>query len=340
MHTRIYINELRKAYSIEEQSLNDLSISYPVLKNMLNPISDKKVQVITGCEYSLESKEDLALFIRIHSSVKILVGGYLLLAEKAWRMETQDKRPYEDFYQTPEFQNFMSNGGFEKALNGRKIYMTGNDTVHGAIELIINHSKYIADQLFKPEIEKNILTVINSDDEEIIQGVKDNLEGSTANNNAFICCRIEGHEDVFIHLANTEQEQELFVEWLKDPMVDRRLKVDGGEPVFGFSSSKEFYEWLNYFRLKITSYFCYQTLVSEMKRLYGKDADVKINHLNNVVESFGGSLSPSSQKFERLINHCNDILMGENKKDFIFLSEDSRPITPDSNGNYIYSLYM
>nr|KAB1665048.1 hypothetical protein F8B05_19410 [Acinetobacter baumannii] len=77
-----------------------------------------------------------------------------------------------------------------------------------------------------------------------------------------------------------------------------------------------------------------------MKRLYGKDADVKINHLNNVVESFGGSLSPSSQKFERLINHCNDILMGENKKDFIFLGEDSRPITPDSNGNYIYSLYM
>lgn len=323
---KIYIQERRASISIDEGVFSSLIDWMPFLNDLLEPVTDKKLQLAVDATHMVETFDDFAVFQRYFMAGQMLLGAMLVTAERAYKINKKDSAfnnlPSEQLLKIPEVQDFLRDE-LDNVL-AEKITIDHIKSVENADDDIINLANKFSKIIFNDALVNNVQSILTANSSILLRAEVALESLLQKRNEQFINLIIESTgQPVMVYFNGCEEQFRLLDKWLDSD--DLQLPVSENN-VLVTGSPEKLVEWFNKLRLRLENECSYQTLMYFIEKFDEKDQERYKKNINNEIKRICESIDLSDHdKRKQAVDYCNAILNKRNnveKKGYTELTVD------------------
>lgn len=323
---KIYIQERRASISIDEGVFSSLVDWMPFLNDLLEPVTDKKLQLAVDATHMVDTFDDFAVFQRYFMAGQMLLGAMLVTAERAYKINKKDSAfnnlPSEQLLKIPEVQDFLRDE-LDNVL-AEKITIDHIKSVENADDDIINLANKFSKIIFNDALVSNVQSILTTNSSILLRAEVALESLLQKRNEQFINLTIESTgQPVMVYFNGCEEQFRLLDKWLDSD--DLQLPVSENN-VLVAGSPEKLVEWFNKLRLRLENECSYQTLMYFIEKFDEKDQERYKKNINNEIKRICESIDPSDHdKRKQAVDYCNAILNKRNnveKKGYTELTVD------------------
>lgn len=306
---KIYILEQRASINTDEGVFSSLVDWMPFLEDLIEPITDKKVQLAVGATHKVDTLEDYAVFQRYFMAGQLILGAILITAERAYKINNKDSSlndlPSEKLLKTVEFQDFLKNK-LDHVL-AEKIEINLIKSVETADSDILVLAQQFSEIIFNPALVKNVEKILTTDGN-ILMRTEIALESMLQKQNEqYINLVIESTgQPVMVYFNGCDDQFTLIDKWLD--AEDMQLPVSDQNTLV-VSTPEEFLDWFNRLRLRLENECSYQTLMDFVGLYDLKDQERYKKNINDEIKKICEAVDLNDhEKRKQVVAFCNSIL--------------------------------
>lgn len=323
---KIYIQERRASISIDEGVFSSLVDWMPFLNDLLEPVTDKKLQLAVDATHMVYTFDDFAVFQRYFMAGQMLLGAMLVTAERAYKINKKDSAfnnlPPEQLLKISEVQDFLRDE-LDNVL-AEKITIDHIKSVENADDDIINLANKFSKIIFNDALVNNVQSILTTNSSILLRAEVALESLLQKRNEQFINLIIESTgQPVMVYFNGCEEQFRLLDKWLDSD--DLQLPVSENN-VLVAGSPEKLVEWFNKLRLRLENECSYQTLMYFIEKFDEKDQERYKKNINNEIKRICESIDLSDHdKRKQAVDYCNAILNKRNnveKKGYTELTVD------------------
>lgn len=345
---KIYLNDLKISLPVEQAVHDFISIWFPAVKSLLIPVKDRKYQLELDASYYADSFSTYCKYFRLYSAGSVLMGGALMVAETAYRIQATDKDAVaklsvKELYENQDFKNYLNSekfeATFEDAVKYKKIHL-----IELVPEEMLRMATMIGELTFNKNLKTNVSKALTAS-ELIIKSALLVHINHAKNSQRFLTVYIqEQKQHAYIGFNASEDEYELLDKWLNMPDLVLEQSEDLND-IGQVATIEDFLRWFNTLRLVMESELAHETILNELSLLDFED--YKRNKRNITDRIFQISSIHTISKFEirkKVVEYLHQIMNArENKTKKEFFELDIGQLQEQFNrakGLYVLSLYQ
>lgn len=345
---KTYLNDLKISLPVEQAVHDFISNWFPAVKSLLIPVKDRKYQLELDASYYADSFSAYCKYFRLYSAGSVLLGGALMVAETAYRIQATDKDAVaklsaKDLFQNQDFKNYLNSekfeATFEDAVKYKKISL-----IEQVPEEMLRMATLIGELTFNTNLHPNVSKALTASELIIKSSLLVHINNAK-NSQRFLTVYIkEQNQHAYIGFNATEEEYELLDKWLNMPDLVLEQSNDLND-IGQVATIGDFLQWFNTLRLVLESELAHETILNELALLDFEE--YKRNKRNITDRIFQISSINTISKYDirkKVVEYLHQIMNArENKTKKEFVELEASQLQEQFNhtkGLYVLSLYQ
>lgn len=340
---RIFILEQQASIEIDQNIFDCLIDWMPFLSDLIQPIVDKKKQLVVDSTYMIDTLDQYIEFQKYYMAGQMILGAMLTIVERVYKVNHKNselsKLPSEELLRSDEMKDFLVSGGFDQSIN-RDMSIKPISAVENATQELLEMGSRFSKTILNEGLYKNLESILIGSNAVLKTTMK--LEAFIQNlNDTFIKLKIESTKaDVLIYFNGGENQFALLDKWLDAEELTLPKAEDSSWLI---SSPENFLDWYNNLKLRLENECSFQTLMSYVS-MFDSDTEKYKENIKGEIKKICESANLSDhEKRKQVVGFCNGILNKRKdveQKSYQDLSMEQllESFNPDKN-QYLLNIY-